>query len=40
MARRIAHLLKEQENHSNLLKTKDMDAKFERTHEDWRHLSV
>jgi hypothetical protein len=40
MARRIAHLLKEQENHSKLLRTKDMDVEFERTQEDWRHLSV
>jgi hypothetical protein len=40
MARRIAHLLEEQEKQSKLLKTKDMDVKVERTREDWRHLSV
>ena len=40
MARRIAHLLEEQENQSKLLKTKYMDAKVERTQEEWRHLFV
>jgi hypothetical protein len=40
MARRIAHLLEEQENHSKLLKTKDMDIEVEKTQEDWRHLFV
>jgi hypothetical protein len=40
MARRIAHLLEEQENQSKLLRTKDMDVEVERTQEDWRHLSV
>jgi hypothetical protein len=34
MSRRIAHLLKEQENQSKLLKTKDMDVEVERTQED------
>jgi hypothetical protein len=34
MARRIVHLLEEQENHSKLLRTKDMDIKVERTQED------
>jgi hypothetical protein len=40
MARRITHLLEEQENQSKLLRTKDMDVEVERTQEDWRHLSV
>jgi hypothetical protein len=40
MARRIMHLLEEQENHSKLLKAKSMDVKVERTHEDWGHLYV
>jgi hypothetical protein len=40
MARRIVHLLEEQQNESKLLRTKYMDVEFERTQEDWRHLSV
>jgi hypothetical protein len=40
MARRIVHLLEEQENQSKLLKTKDMDVEVERTQEDWRHMYV
>jgi hypothetical protein len=40
MARRIVHLLEEQENQSKLLKTKYMDIEVERTQEDWRHLSI
>jgi hypothetical protein len=31
MARRIAHLLEEQENQSKLLRTKDLDVEVERT---------
>jgi hypothetical protein len=31
MARRILHLLEEQENHSRLLRTKDMNVEVERT---------
>jgi hypothetical protein len=40
MARRIVHLLEEQENQSRLPRTKDMDVEVERTQEDWRHLSI
>jgi hypothetical protein len=40
MARRIMHLLEEQENQLKLLKTKDMNVEVERTQEDCRHLSV
>ena len=40
MARRITHLIEEQENQSKLLNTKDMDVEVERTQEDWRHMSV
>jgi hypothetical protein len=40
MARRITHILEEQENQSKLLNTKDMDVEVERTHDDWRHLSA
>jgi hypothetical protein len=40
MARRIAHLLEEKENHLKLLRTKDMDVKLERTQEDWKHMFV
>jgi hypothetical protein len=39
MARIIAHVLEEKENHSKLLKTKDMNVEVERTQEYWRHLS-
>jgi hypothetical protein len=40
MARRIAHLLKEKEDHSKLIRTRDLDVEFERTREDLKHLSV
>jgi hypothetical protein len=40
MTRRITHLIEEQENKSKLFRTKNLDVKFERTHEDLRHLSV
>jgi hypothetical protein len=40
MARRIAHLLEEQEDKSKLLRTRDLDVKVERTQEDLKHLSI
>jgi hypothetical protein len=40
MARRIAHLLEEQEDHLKLLRTRDLDVEVERTQEDWKHLFV
>jgi hypothetical protein len=40
MARRIAHLLEEQEDRSKLLRTRDLDIKVERTQEDLKHLYV
>jgi hypothetical protein len=40
MARKLAHLLEEQENQSKLLRTRDLDVEVERTHEDLKHLSV
>jgi hypothetical protein len=40
MAKRIAHLLEEQENQSKLLRTKNLDVEVERTQEDLKHLSV
>jgi hypothetical protein len=40
MARRIVHLLKEQEDQSNLLRTRDLDVEVKRTQEDLKHLSV
>jgi hypothetical protein len=40
MARRIAHLLEEQEEQSKLLRTRYIDVKVERTQEDLKHLSV
>jgi hypothetical protein len=40
MARRIAHLLEEQDDKSKLLRTRDLDVKAERKHEDLKHLSV
>jgi hypothetical protein len=40
MANRITHLLEEQENQSKLLRTRNLDVKFERTQEDLKHLSV
>jgi len=40
MARRIAYLLKAKEDHSKLMRTKDLDVEAERTHEDVKHLSL
>jgi hypothetical protein len=40
MARRIVHLLKEQEDQSKLLRNRDLDVKVERTQEDVKHLSI
>jgi hypothetical protein len=40
MARRIAHLLKEQEDQSKLLRTRYLDVEGEITQEDLKHLSV
>jgi hypothetical protein len=40
MTRRIVHLLKEQEDQSKLLRTRDLDVEVERTQEDLKHLSV
>jgi hypothetical protein len=40
MARRIAHLLEEQEDQSKLLRTRYLDVEVERTQEDLKHLSV
>jgi hypothetical protein len=40
MARRISHLLEEQEDQSKLLRNRYMDVKFEITQEDWKHLYV
>jgi hypothetical protein len=40
MARRIAHLLEEQEDQSKLPRTNYMDVKVERKQEDLKHLSV
>ena len=40
MARRIAHLLEEQEDHSKLLRTRDIDVEVEGTQEDWKYLSI
>jgi hypothetical protein len=40
MARRITHLLEEQEDQSKLLRTRDVDVEFERTQEDLKHLYV
>jgi hypothetical protein len=40
MARRISHLLAEQEDQSKLLRTIDLDVEVERTHEDLKHLFV
>jgi hypothetical protein len=40
MARRITHLLKEQENQSNLPRTRNLDVEVERTWEDLKHLFV
>jgi hypothetical protein len=39
MAKIIAHLLKEQENQSKLLRTRNLDLEVERT-QDLKHLSV
>jgi hypothetical protein len=40
MARRIAHLLQEQEDQSKLLRTRDLDVEVARTQEDLKYLSV
>jgi hypothetical protein len=40
MARRIVHLLEEQEHQSKLLRTRDLDVEVERTREDWKHMYV
>jgi hypothetical protein len=40
MARRIAHLLEEQEDQSKLLRTRALDVKVERSQEESKHLSV
>jgi hypothetical protein len=40
MARRIVHLLEQQENQLKLLRTRDLDIEVERTQEDWKHLSI
>jgi hypothetical protein len=40
MAKRITHLLKEQENQSKLLKTKNLYVEVGRTQEDLKHLSI
>jgi hypothetical protein len=40
MAKRIAHLLEEQENQLKLLRTRNMDVEVERTQEDLKHMSV
>jgi hypothetical protein len=40
MTKRIAHLLKEQEDHSKLLRTSNPDVKDERTQEDLEYLSI
>jgi hypothetical protein len=40
MAKRIAHLLEEQENQLKLLTTRNLDVEVERTPEDLKHLYV
>ena len=40
MARRIVHLLEEQEDQSMILRTKDLDIEVERTQEYLKHLFV
>jgi hypothetical protein len=40
MTRRIEHLLKEKEDQSNILRTRDMDVEVERTQDDVKHMSV
>jgi hypothetical protein len=40
MAKRITHLLEEQENHSKLLRTRNLAVEVERTQEDLKHLPV
>jgi hypothetical protein len=40
MARRIVHLLEEEENQSKILRTKYMNVEVERTQEYWRYLYV
>ena len=40
MAKRITHLLEEQENQSKLLRTRNLDVEVERTQANPKHLSV
>jgi hypothetical protein len=40
MAKRIAHLLEEQENQTKLLRTRNLDVEIERTNVDLKHLYV
>jgi hypothetical protein len=40
MARRIPHLLEEQEDKSKLLRTRDLAIEVERTQEDLKLLSI
>jgi hypothetical protein len=40
MNRRIVYLIEEQENRSNLFRTKNLDVEVERTQEDLKHLSI
>jgi hypothetical protein len=40
MTKRIVHLLKEKEDQSNPLRTRDMDVEVERTQEYLKYLSV
>jgi hypothetical protein len=37
---RITHLLKEQEDQSKLLRTRNQDVKVERTQEDFKYMYV
>jgi hypothetical protein len=40
MAKKIVHLLKEQEDQSKILRTRDLDVEVERIQEDLKHLFV
>ena len=40
MTRRIAHLLKEQENQLKLLRNRNLDVEIERTQAYLKHLSI
>jgi len=40
MNRRIAQLIEEQKNKSNIFNTKDLDAKVARTQEDYHKIEV